>query len=133
GYLPEAVTNYLLRLGWSHGDDEIFTKEQACAWFDIKDINAGPSRLDWKKLEHVNAHYMKAADDARLTEMVIARAGMVDATHKFRLMAGMHDLKARSVNIVALASDAQMYLNDAPFDYDEKAAAVLNDHDAHHA
>jgi glutamyl-tRNA synthetase len=132
GYLPEALDNYLLRLGWSHGDDEIFTKEQACQWFDINDINAGPSRLDWKKLEHINAHYMKLADDARLVDLMLD-GKTIDATHKQRLLAGMHDLKGRATTLVQLQGDAQLYLKDAPFDYDEKAAAILHDHDAHHA
>ncbi|MCB1539086.1 MAG: glutamate--tRNA ligase, partial [Alphaproteobacteria bacterium] len=134
GILPEALDNYLLRLGWSHGDDEIFTKEQAARWFDINDINAGPSRLDFKKLEHVNAHHMKLADDTRLADETLAlRGGNVDATHRARLIGGMHDLKARATTLVGLAADASLYLKDAPFDYDEKAAATLNDHDAHHA
>jgi glutamyl-tRNA synthetase len=133
GFLPEAVCNYLLRLGWSHGDDEIFTKEQAAQWFELSDINAGPSRLDMKKLEHVNTHYMKLADDARLAAEVLARVGSTDAVHKDRLLKGMHDLKGRAATLVQLASDAQMYLKDAPFDYDDKAKAALNDHDAHHA
>lgn len=132
GYLPEALCNYLLRLGWSHGDDEIFTKEQAAEWFDVNDINAGPSRLDWKKLEHVNTHYMKIADDARLVAE-ITRDVNIDAMHKERLLAGMHDLKGRAVTLNSLYADAQLYLKDAPFDYDEKAVAILNDHDAHHA
>jgi len=134
GYLPEAVANYLLRLGWSHGDDELFTKEQAAQWFDIKDINAGPSRLDAKKLEHVNSHYMKLADDERLVAEVLARNSdlKVDATHMQRLLAGMHDLKSRAVTLVQLASEARFYMVD-DVAYDEKAAATLHDHDAHHA
>lgn len=133
GFLPEAVANYLLRLGWSHGDDELFTKEQAAQWFELKDINAGPSRLDLKKLEHVNSHYMRLADDARLADEVLSRVGSADATHKQRLIAGMHDLKGRAPTLNQLTSDAALYLKDAPFGYDEKAAATLNDHDAHHA
>ncbi len=133
GYLPEAVCNYLLRLGWSHGDDEIFTKEQASEWFELTNINAAPSRLDLKKLDHINAHYMKIADDARLTDLVLERVGATDAAHKDRLLKGMHDLKQRAATIVQLASDAQLYLKDTPFEYDEKASHTLHDHDAHHA
>lgn len=133
GYLPEAVANYLLRLGWSHGDDEIFTKEKASEWFDLKDINSGPSRLDSKKLDSVNSHYMRMADDARLTDDVMQRHGSVDAKHRERLLAGMNDLKARASTLVQLAAESSIYLKDAPFDYDEKATAALNDHDAHHA
>jgi glutamyl-tRNA synthetase len=135
GYLPEAVANYLLRLGWSHGDDEIFTKEQAAQWFDIKDINLAASRLDIKKLDFLNSHYMRTAGDARLVEEILSRHPDLkpDPVHRERLLAGMHDLKGRAATLIQLAADAALYLKDAPFDYDEKAAATLNDHDAHHA
>src|SRR5690606_14783666 len=62
GYLPEAMRNYLAKLGWGHGDDEIFSDEQAIAWFDIKDVVSAPARLDWDKLNHVNNHYIRQAD-----------------------------------------------------------------------
>lgn len=134
GFLPEAVANYLLRLGWSHGDDELFTMDQAVEWFDIAGINAAPSRLDMKKLEHVNAHHMRAADDARMVAEVIARHPdlTIDDRHRARLLAGMHDLKARGSTLIALAAEARFYLLDE-IAYDDKAAAILNDHDAHHA
>lgn len=70
GYLPEAMRNYLAKLGWGHGDDEIFSDEQACAWFDIKDVVSAPARLDWDKLNHLNNHYIRAADPARLVGLV---------------------------------------------------------------
>jgi len=135
GYLPEAVANYLLRLGWSHGDDEIFTKEQAAEWFELKDINAGPSRLDFKKLEFVNAHYMKNADNERLVNEVEACAGKtLSDPRRAWLMGGMNDLKARATTLIQLAKEAAFYLKDASnMDYDEKASATLKDHDAHHA
>ena len=66
GYLPEAVINYLARLGWSHGDDEIFTREQFVAWFDLKDVNPSPARFDFDKLRWLNAHYIKQAEVRRL-------------------------------------------------------------------
>ena len=58
GYLPEGLANYLIRLGWSHGDDEIIPREKAIEWFDLGAINKAPSRLDLDKLNHINAHYM---------------------------------------------------------------------------
>jgi glutamyl-tRNA synthetase len=64
GLLPEAVFNYLLRLGWGHGDEEIISREQAIEWFDIADVNKGASRFDLKKLLNLNGHYMREADDA---------------------------------------------------------------------
>ncbi|MFN9927149.1 MAG: glutamate--tRNA ligase, partial [Phenylobacterium sp.] len=66
GYLPETMRNYLARLGWGHGDDEIFSDAQAAAWFDIKDVVSAPARLDWDKLNHLNHHYIRQADPARL-------------------------------------------------------------------
>src|SRR5262249_52399408 len=70
GYLPEAMRNYLARLGWAHGDDEIFSDEQAIGWFDVADVGRSPARLDWNKLGYVNNHYIRLADNARLAELV---------------------------------------------------------------
>jgi glutamyl-tRNA synthetase len=77
GYLPEAMRNYLAKLGWGHGDDEIFSDEQAIAWFDVKDVVAAPARLDWAKLNHLNNHYIRQAEPARL-------AGLVAQIHETR-------------------------------------------------
>jgi glutamyl-tRNA synthetase len=70
GYLPEAMRNYLARLGWGHGDDELFSDEQAIAWFDVADVVKAPARLDWDKLGFINNHYIRAADDQRLLSLV---------------------------------------------------------------
>jgi glutamyl-tRNA synthetase len=70
GYLPEAVLNYLARLGWSHGDTELFSLSEAAAWFDLGAVSKGPARLDFAKLNHVNAHYLRAADPGRLAPLV---------------------------------------------------------------
>ena len=75
GILPEAVSNYLLRLGWGHGDDEIISREQAIEWFDLDHVGKSPSRFDFKKLENLNGHYIREADDARLAELVAPRLG----------------------------------------------------------
>src|SRR6202011_6171111 len=69
GYLPEAVRNYLLRLGWSHGDDEIISTEQAIAWFDIDAVGRAPARFDFQKLDNINGHYIREAADARLAAL----------------------------------------------------------------
>ena len=71
--LPEAVVNYLLRLGWSHGDDEIITLDDAVRWFDLDGVGASPSRFDLAKLESLNAHYLRDADPARLARLVADR------------------------------------------------------------
>src|SRR3546814_17131705 len=73
GYLPEAVNNYLLRLGWGHGDDEIISRAQATEWFDLAHVGRSPSRFDFKKLENLNGHYLREADDARLADLVAPR------------------------------------------------------------
>ena len=70
GILPEALCNYLLRLGWGHGDDEIIGRDQAIAWFDIDAVGRSPSRFDIKKLENINGHYLREADDLRLANLV---------------------------------------------------------------
>ena len=69
GYLPEAMRNYLARLGWGHGDDELFSDEQAIAWFDVADVVSAPARLDWAKLNHLNNHYIRQAAVGRLTRL----------------------------------------------------------------
>src|SRR5437899_6270284 len=73
GYLPEALRNYLLRLGWSHGDDEIISTEQAIAWFDLDAVGRAPARFDFAKLDNLNGHYIRAAEDERLVVLVAPR------------------------------------------------------------
>src|SRR3546814_20481506 len=73
GYLPEAVNNYLLRLGWGHGDAEIIDRDQAVQWFGLANVGRSPSRFDVKKLENLNGHYLREADNARLAGLVAPR------------------------------------------------------------
>src|SRR5438045_8620798 len=73
GYLPEALRNHLLRLGWSHGDDEIIATDHAIAWFDLAGVGRAPAQFDFAKLDSVNAHYIREADDARLVALVAER------------------------------------------------------------
>ncbi len=132
GYLPEAMRNYLLRLGWGHGDDEIISTEQAIEWFDLSGIVKSPARFDFAKLESLNAHYMKEADDARLVDLV---APLIEKNHRLALtpqsrawlLAGMHDLKLRSKTLVQLAADALFYARPLPFAYDDKALKTLKE------
>src|SRR5690606_32873346 len=70
GYLPEALRNYLLRLGWGHGDDEIISTVQAIEWFDLGGVGRSPSRFDFAKLDNLNGHYIREADDARLVALI---------------------------------------------------------------
>ncbi len=106
GYLPEAVLNYLARLGWSHGDDEIFSLEDAQSWFEISDVNKGAARFDFAKLEHLNANYIRASSDEHLVKAIIdllphipegpAVAAKLDETRKAQLLASMAGLKERA-------------------------------------
>ncbi len=116
GYLPEAMRNYLLRLGWSHGDDEIIGTAQAIEWFDVGGIGRSPARFDLAKLESVNAHYMQAADNARLVDLLVPflekELGLgVDAAGRARLLAGMDGLKPRAKSLVELARNAAFYIS----------------------
>ncbi|HYD64676.1 glutamate--tRNA ligase [Azospirillum sp.] len=132
GYLPEAVRNYLLRLGWAHGDDEIISTEQAIEWFNLEGIGRSPSRFDFAKLESLNAHYLRQADDARLVGLVAPRiekemgAALTDAQRDLLLRA-MNGLKQRARTLVDLAQSARFYVAARPLSYDDKARALLDD------
>jgi len=122
GMLPEAVGNYLLRLGWGHGDDEIISREQATQWFDLDHVGKSPSRFDFKKLENLNGHYIREADDGRLADLVTAR---LDNDHKDLLVRAMPELKARAHTLVELAEGAGFLFAQRPIEPDEAAAALL--------
>jgi len=121
GYLPEAVRNYLMRLGWSHGDDEIIPTAQAIAWFDLANIGRSPARFDFKKLDNLNAHYMRAIDDKVLADALIAFVGrsqpsrILDDTARRRIAAAMPGLKERARTLAELAEAAKfLYADGAP-------------------
>ncbi|MBI5268162.1 MAG: glutamate--tRNA ligase [Burkholderiales bacterium] len=113
GYLPEAMLNYLARLGWSHGDDELFTREQMVAWFDGSHLNKSPAQWDPAKLAWVNGQYMKQADDARLAGLVAAqlqrRGAPVPEAGRLARMCGL--FKDRCATTVELADWLQMYVS----------------------
>jgi len=124
GMLPEAVFNYLLRLGWGHGDDEIISREQAIKWFDLGHVGKSPSRFDFKKLENLNGHYIREADDGRLADFVSARLGISDS-RKMLLARAMPELKARAHTLNELADGARFLFARRPLEIDEAAAALL--------
>jgi glutamyl-tRNA synthetase len=130
GYLPEAMRNYLLRLGWSHGDDEIIDTEQAVKWFDFDGIGQSPARFDFEKLNHINAHYIKLADPVRLADLMIPifekRGLQVSETGKARLLAMMSELKNRMKTLVQGADEAEFLVRTIPYAFEEKAAATLD-------
>lgn len=130
GYLPEAIGNYLLRLGWGHGDDEIISRKEAIAWFDLDAVGRSPSRFDFKKLENINGHYLREADDARLAgitaPMIEARIGrnLSDSEHE-TLIRAMASLKPRTKSTIGLAEGAMFLFEARPLVLDEGAKALL--------
>ncbi len=132
GYLPEAMRNYLLRLGWAHGDDEIISTEQAIEWFDLDAVGRSPARFDFDKLASLNAHYLREAEDARLADLVCeALAGredlVLDETGRGRILAGMAGLKTRARTVAELAENAAFYAAKRPLDPTPKAAKLLSE------
>ena len=129
GYLPEAIRNYLLRLGWGHGDAEIIPTAQAIEWFDLPGIGRSPARFDFAKLDNVNGQYIREADDARLVDLIQPRlealvGAPVTPDQRARLLAGMAGLKARAKTLVELAANARFYVALRPLSLDDKAAAM---------
>lgn len=126
GVLPEALSNYLLRLGWGHGDAEIISREEATQWFSLDGVGRSPSRFDLKKLENLNGHYIRAAEDARLAELVVPWLGFEpDATQHELLRRSMTVLKPRAANLIELADGAKFLFRQRPLEIDESAAALL--------
>jgi glutamyl-tRNA synthetase len=138
GLLPEAVVNYLLRLGWGHGDDEIISREQAIEWFGLEHVGKSPSRFDFKKLENLNGHYIREASDDRLAELASQRLGL-SSEQQALLLTAMPELKARAHTINDLADGAAFLFAERPLQLDEAASALLTDEArqnlaaAHHA
>ena len=132
GYLPDAIRNYLLRLGWAHGDDEIISTQQAIEWFNLEGIGKSASRFDFAKLENLNGHYIRESDDAKLVELVTPlieknHALKVDAAGAARIKAGMSGLKQRAKTLVELADNAAFYVFSRPIPLNDKARALLNE------
>jgi glutamyl-tRNA synthetase len=135
GYLPAAMRNYLVRLGWSHGDQEIFTTEEMIAAFDLPQIGRSPARFDFTKLESLNGHYMRQTADADLLvemERVLPHiAGGPELAAKLtpelrgKLITAMPGLKERAKTLVELVDSARFIISDRPLPLDEKAAAIL--------
>lgn len=125
GILPEAMFNYLLRLGWGYGDKEEISREEAIELFDLSGVGKSPSRFDMKKLEHLNAHYIREADDARLAELVAPHIeGDVDVE---LLTRAMPVLKTRARTIHDIAEGAAFLFAKRPLAMTEKAAKLLDD------
>lgn len=131
GILPEALENYLLRLGWGHGDVEFINREDAISLFDLDGVGRSPSRFDLKKLENVNAHYIKQASDTRLAQLAepkLAESIARELTDQERewLVASMDELKLRAKNINELAASAHYLATPRPIPIDEAAGKLLD-------
>jgi len=130
GFLPEALCNYLLRLGWGHGDAEIISRAEAIALFDLDGVGRAASRMDYAKLTHLNGVWLRQADDDRLTREVMRllslRPGVTaDATAAARIRQLMPGLKERAKTMVELADSAEFLARTVPLSFDAKAQALL--------
>jgi glutamyl-tRNA synthetase len=125
GILPEAMFNYLLRLGWGHGDEEIISRDQAVEWFDIAHVGKSPSRFDLAKLQNLNGHYLREADDARLAALVAPR--MAGPVNEALLARAMPVLKVRAKDLNELAANAAFLFAQRPLVIEDKALALLTD------
>jgi glutamyl-tRNA synthetase len=131
GYLPETMRNYLLRLGWSHGDEEVIPTAKAIEWFDFSAVGKSPARMDYKKLDNLNGHYIREAADTVMVAEVIAflerqtPPHILSATARGRLLAAMPSLKERAKTLVQLAQGAEFLYTDGPRDLDAGAAKIL--------
>ena len=126
GILPEALENYLLRLGWGHGDDEVIARDQAIAWFDLAGVGKSPSRFDLKKLENLNGIYIREAQDARLAELVAARLDFAaDDARRPVLVRAMASLKPRAANLNELTRGTDFLYVARPIEIAPDAAPLL--------
>ncbi|MFG1318355.1 glutamate--tRNA ligase [Xanthobacter autotrophicus] len=135
GYLPAALRNYLVRLGWSHGDQEVFSTEEMIGFFDLDKVGRSAARFDFQKLESLNGHYMRASSDAELLSAIDALVPhLPDAEHRLarmtperraQLAAAMPGLKERAKTLVELVDNAEFIFVERPLPLDDKAAALL--------
>ncbi|MGH1455421.1 MAG: glutamate--tRNA ligase [Alphaproteobacteria bacterium] len=132
GYLPEALFNYLLRLGWSHGDDEVIPRDKAIEWFDLKSVGKAPAKFDFAKLESLNAHYINECDNERLLKLAAPFYNerhniTLDETAHRRIVDGIDELKSRAKTLHQFVDESAFYAKELPLSYDEKAAGMISD------
>ena len=132
GFLPSALRNYLLRLGWSHGDEEIISTDKAIEWFDLQGVGRAPSRFDYNKLESLNGHYLRGLEDDQAVGLIepalSERLGhKLTDEQRNRLHAGIAGLKPRAKTLVQLAENSFFYIAPRPIKIEPKAAKFLDD------
>jgi glutamyl-tRNA synthetase len=130
GYLPEALGNFLLRLGWGHGDVEVLDRDEAIRLFDLDGVGRAPGRMDYARLAHLNGIYIRQADDERLTREVLERLAhradlALGAKAAERIRALMPALKERAKTLVELADAAAFLAHPLPLPMEPKAANLL--------
>ncbi len=131
GYLPEALINYLMRLGWSHGDDEIISREQAIKWFNLENIGKAPAKFDFTKLDSLNAHYISEATADSLIESSLdfyqQRHNLsISELGKERIIKGIDELKSRAKNLLQFVDESAFYAKTIPLSFDDKALKNLD-------
>ncbi|WP_208436070.1 glutamate--tRNA ligase [Bartonella phoceensis] len=136
GYLPAALRNYLVRLGWSHGDDELMSIENMISWFDIDDINKGAARFDLKKLDAINGHYIRTSNDQDLFDAALSilpeiEGGLhimkrFDEQRRTQFLKAIPNLKERSRTLCELIDNASFIFTQRPLQLDEKAQTLLD-------
>jgi glutamyl-tRNA synthetase len=141
GYLPAALRNYLVRLGWSQGDREFFSTDEMIEAFDLAQVHRSPARFDFVKLENMNGHYMRAADDAELTRALVEtlpflpkgpeKLAALDEKKRAQLLAAMPGLKERAKTLVQLADGADYLFAQRPLALEAKAAELIEKGRAH--
>ncbi|WP_265042797.1 glutamate--tRNA ligase [Wolbachia endosymbiont (group A) of Scambus nigricans] len=124
GILPKAMRNYLLRLGWSHGNDEIISDEQAIEWFNLESIGRSPARLDFKKLEHLNNHYISNMSNEDILTLMLRENTLIDKKKGY-LLQGLTELKKRANYLTELLDLAKFYIQDPPLDLSEEACQIV--------
>ncbi|MCM1001963.1 glutamate--tRNA ligase [Wolbachia pipientis] len=124
GILPQAMRNYLLRLGWSHGNDEIISGEQAMEWFNLENIGHSPARLDFKKLEHLNNHYINNMSNEDILPLMLGENTLAEKKKNY-LLQGLTELKKRANYLTELLDLAQFYIKDPPLDLSEEAEQIV--------
>jgi glutamyl-tRNA synthetase len=137
GYLPAALRNYLVRLGWSHGDQEVFSTDEMIAAFDLPQIGRAPARFDFSKLESLNGHYMRQTPDAELLGAIEALlphipgggaiAAKLTPDMRAKIIAAMPGLKERAKTLLELIDGARFLFADRPLPIDDKARSLLTD------
>ena len=131
GYLPEAMRNYLLRLGWSHGDSEIISDLEAIKWFDLDRVGKSPSRFDFDKLNHLNKHYIKQKTDEELFELIKNDfESEISEIDKNKIIKAIKFLKDRAVVIFDLVNSAKVYLENSAPKFDEKDLEIIKNNSA---